>query len=87
MLSQTREELSQQVNFFTHNGGIINISLQAAQTEATNKAALVQDYEQQLAELRQENARLQSENDTVQAEAMLQFADKSVWEEEVDKWK
>jgi len=47
----------------------------------------MQHYEQLLAELRQENARLQSENDTVQAEAMLQFADKAVWEDEVDKWK
>ena len=61
--------------------------MQAAQTEAANKAVLVQDYEQQLDELRQENVRLQNENDTVQAEAMLQFADKAIWEEEVDKWK
>lgn len=61
--------------------------MQAAQTEAANKAVLVHNYEQQLAELRQEIARLQNENDTVQAEAMLQFADKAMWDEEVDKWK
>ena len=47
----------------------------------------MQNYERQLAELRQENARLQEENDTVQAEAMLQFADKAIWDQEVDKWK
>lgn len=61
--------------------------MQAAQIEAANKAVLVEEYELQLAELRQEIAHLQNENDTVQAEAMLQFADKAVWNEEVDKWK
>lgn len=70
MLSQTREELTQQ----------------AGQQEAANRAVLVQDYEQQLAELRHENNRLQSANDHLQAEAMLQFADKATWEQEVDRW-
>ena len=69
--------------------GIYHIIIleQAVQREAATKAVLVQDYEQQLAELREENARLQSANDALQADVMLQFADKSICEQEVDKWK
>lgn len=63
------------------------IWVQVAQKEAATRAVIVQDYEQQLAELREENTRLQGANDTLQAEAMLQFADKTTWEQEVDKWK
>jgi len=40
-----------------------------------------------LSKLQQENDHLRSENDTVQAEAMLQFADKAAWDDEVEKWK
>lgn len=92
MLSQTREELAQQVKRKTCVSDmlgefIVNISVQAAQREAVNRAALIEEHQQELAVLRQELARLQNANDSLQAEAMLQFADKAVWDEEVDKWK
>jgi len=60
---------------------------QAAEEAAAKINTLIQDYDQQLSELRQENDHLHSENDTVQAEAMLQFADKAAWDDEVEKWK
>ncbi|XP_065919444.1 transforming acidic coiled-coil-containing protein 3-like [Dysidea avara] len=63
------------------------VEAQAAEEEAAKINTLIQDYDQQLSELKQENDHLRSENDTVQAEAMLQFADKTAWDDEVEKWK